>query len=76
MSRQFYILYIFSIAVRPAVWKFVFLSPANRGYAGWLNDTVLKPARKLSLVVTFVLNKSAQPDQCAGRGRGQGAQET
>ena len=51
---------MFSIAVRPAVLGLVSLSAATREYAGWLKDTVLKPARKLSLVVTFVPSESAQ----------------
>ena len=55
--------YIYSIAVRLAVSGFVPLSAANREYTGWLKDRVLKPARKLSLVVTFVPSESARPDQ-------------
>ena len=31
---------------------------ANREYAGWMNDRVLKPARQLSLVVTYDPTKS------------------
>ena len=41
---------IFSIAVRPE-------------YTDRLKDRVLKPVRKLSLVVTFVPSESARPDQ-------------
>ena len=57
--------YIFAIAVRPAVSGLVALSAANRECTGWLKDRVLKPARKLSLVVTFVPRESARPDQIA-----------
>ena len=47
------------MTVWPAVSGFAFLSAANREYNGWLKDRVLKPARKLSLVVTFVPSESA-----------------
>ena len=57
--------YILSIAVRPAVSGFIPLSAANREYTGWLKDRVLKPARKLSLVVTFMPSESARPNQIA-----------
>ena len=60
-------IYIFSIAVRPTVSGFVPLPAANREYTGWLKDRVLKPARKLSLVVTFIPSESSQPDQIADR---------
>ena len=56
-------IYIFSIAVWPAVSAFVPLSVANRQYTGWLKDSVLKPVRKLSLVETFVPSESARSDQ-------------
>ena len=55
----------FVIAVRPAVLGFVPLLAANRDNNGRLKDIVLKPVRKLSLVVTFVPSESAQPDQIA-----------
>ena len=55
--------YTVYIAVRPAVSGFVSLSAANREYTGGLKDRVLKPARKLSLVVIFVPSESARPDQ-------------
>ena len=58
-------IYIFSTAVRPAVSGFVPSSAANREYTGWLKDRVLKPARKLSIVVTFVSSEIARPDQIA-----------
>ena len=58
-------IYIFSIALRPAVLGFVPLLAANREYSAWLKDRILKPARKLLLVVTFVPSKSARPDQIA-----------
>ena len=51
--------------MRAAVAGFVPLSAANREYAGWLKDKVLKPERKLSLVVTFVSSESARSDQIA-----------
>ena len=51
--------------MRPAVSGFVSLSATNREYTGWLKDRVLTPARKLSLVVTFVPSESARPDQIA-----------
>ena len=56
-------IYIFSTAVRPAVLGFVPSSAAKREYSGWLKDRVLKPARKLSIVVTFVSSEIARPDQ-------------
>ena len=56
---MFSIKYIFSIAVRPAVSGFVPSSALNREYTGWLKDRVLKPVRKLLLVVTFVPSESA-----------------
>ena len=57
--------YIFSIVEGPAVSEFVPLSAANTEYTGWLKDRVLKPVRKLSLVVTFAPSESARPDQIA-----------
>ena len=54
-----------SIAVRPAVSGYVLLTAANRECTGGLKDRVLKSARKLSLVVTFVSSESARPDQIA-----------
>ena len=41
----------------------IFFLAANREYADWLKDIVFKPARKLSLVVTFVPSGNARPDQ-------------
>ena len=58
-------MYRYSIAVRLAVSGFVRLLAANKWYAGWLKDRVLKPARELSLVVTFVPSESVQPYQIA-----------
>ena len=55
---------IFSVAVRLAV-SGLSLSAVSREYAGWLKDRVIKAARKLSLVVTFVPSESAGPDQIA-----------
>ena len=55
-------MHIFSISVQLAVSGFVPSSAANRKYTGWLKDRVLKPARKLTLVVTFVPSRSARPD--------------
>ena len=56
-------IYILSIAVWPAISGLVSSSAVNREYTGWLKDRVLKPAWKLSLVVTFMPSESAQPDQ-------------
>ena len=43
-----------------------FLSSEQRvQYTGWLKDKVLKPVRKLSLVITFLHSESALPDQIA-----------
>ena len=58
-------IHIFPISVWPAVSGFVPLSAANIDYTGWLKDRILKPARKLSLVVTFVTSNRARPDQIA-----------
>ena len=55
--------YIFSIAVRPAVSRYGPLSGANREHSGCLKDIVLKSARKLSLVETFVPSESTRPGQ-------------
>ena len=54
-----------SIAVRPDVSGFVPLSVANRVNTGWLKIRVLKLARELSLVVTFVTSERARPNQIA-----------
>ena len=56
---------MFSIAGRPVVLGFAHLLVANRDCTGWMKDRVLKPARKLSLVVTFVSSESTRPDQIA-----------
>ena len=42
---------------------FVPLLAASIDYVGWLKNRFLKPAQKLSLVVTFVPSESARPDQ-------------
>ena len=58
-------IYIFLIAVRPAVAGFASLSAVKREFTGWPKNRILKPARKLSLVVTFVSSERARPDKIA-----------
>ena len=67
---------IFSIAVRSAVSGFILLLPSNRQYTGWVKDRVLKPAQKLSLVITFVPSESARPDQIDTKAEGKNSKDS